>query len=66
MATRLQGEMWTAEMNRPSFAVSGMNMAFCETCEVVHLHIIDLVLSTWKRYLIQNSDYVLQFLLLQT
>jgi hypothetical protein len=33
MATRLRREMWTNEMNRTSFAVSDMNMAFYEICK---------------------------------
>jgi len=37
MATLLQQEMWTEEMNRTSFAVSGLNMAFsyeiCKSCK---------------------------------
>lgn len=33
MATRLQQEMKTVEMNRTPFAVSGMIMAFYEICK---------------------------------
>ena len=53
MATRLQREIWTVKMNRNYFAVSGMNMAFYETCKSLRFPVIDHLLSAWKLYLIK-------------